>query len=57
MLTPKRLVMAGMVVGSTIGSWLPTLWGAGWLSMASVLIGAAGGLAGIWVGWKLAQRL
>jgi len=40
-------------VGLTIGSFVPSLWGAGQLSLSSLLFGAAGGIAGIWVAARL----
>ncbi len=52
----KSLIMIGLVVGSTIGSYVPALWGAGWLSIASVLFGGIGGLLEIWAGYE-ASRL
>ncbi len=51
----KTLIMIGMAVGSTLGSCVPTLWGAGWLSIASVLFGGVGGLLGIWAGYKVSR--
>ena len=42
-----------MVVGSTIGSFIPALWGDGLLSMSSILLTGVGGIAGIWFGFKL----
>jgi hypothetical protein len=51
----KSLIMIGLVVGSTIGSYLPMLWGADWLSIASVLFGGIGGLLGIWAGYKVSR--
>lgn len=51
----KSLIMICMGVGSTAGSWLPALWGAGWLSFASVLLGAVGGVVGIWIGYRLSR--
>jgi hypothetical protein len=51
----KTLIMIGMVVGSTIGGYLPTLWGDGGLSLASVFLGGVGGLAGIWAGYKISR--
>lgn len=53
----KTLVMSGMIIGSTLGSYLPVLWGADVLSMSSVLFGAIGGFAGIWAGYKIAVRI
>jgi hypothetical protein len=54
-MSAKEFIMIGMVVGSTIGSWLPTLWGAGWLSMSSVFGSVVGGLAGIWLGYRASR--
>ena len=56
-MTSKPLLMIGMVVGSTVGSFLPALWGAGWLSFASVICSGIGGLAGIWLAFQLGRRL
>lgn len=54
-MSPKRVILFAMIVGSTIGSWVPTLWGASWLSLSSVLGSTIGGLAGIWAGVKLSR--
>lgn len=51
----KTLVMLGMIVGSTIGGYVPSLWGAGAFSLASVALGVVGGLAGIWAGFRLSR--
>lgn len=51
----KTLIMTFMTIGSTLGSWLPTLWGADWLSFASVLLGGVGGALGIWAGYRLSK--
>ncbi len=44
-----------MFVGSTIGGLIPNLWGAGFLSISSVIFTALGGLTGIWLAYKIAQ--
>lgn len=44
-----------MFVGSTIGSFLPTLWGAGYFSISSVFLTGIGGIAGIWLGFRLSN--
>lgn len=49
----KSLIWGGMFVGSSIGSFLPYLWGGDFFSYS--LWGAIGGLAGIWAGFKLAK--
>lgn len=51
----KSLILIGLVVGSALGGYVPTLWGAGGLSIASVLFGGIGGLLGIWAGYKLSR--
>lgn len=52
----KKLVMFGMLVGSSLGSYLPVLWGGSLFSLSSIFWGAIGGFAGIWVGYKIAVR-
>lgn len=49
--------MFGMVVGSTVGSYVPSLWGAGWLSFASIVGSGIGGILGIWAGFQLGKGL
>lgn len=44
-----------MVVGSYAGSYVPVLWGDGYFSITSILLGAVGGAIGIYIGYKLAQ--
>jgi hypothetical protein len=51
----KSLVWIGVFVGSTLGSLVPTLWGAGFLSFSSVIFTAAGGFLGLWLGYKLSE--
>lgn len=51
----KTTIWIGMFVGSTVGGFIPTLWGAGILSFSSVIWGTIGGFVGIWGGFKLTQ--
>jgi len=51
----RALIMIGVVVGSTLGGYVPALWGAGGLTLASVFFGAVGGVAGIWAGYKISR--
>lgn len=53
----KTLVIFGMLVGSTVGSYVPMVWGGSLLSVSSILFGAIGGILGIWAGYKLAQMI
>jgi len=52
----KRVVMLAMVIGSALGGWLPSLWGAGGFTLTSVVFSTLGGIAGIWAAYKLANR-
>lgn len=51
----KKLILAGMFIGSWIGGYVPTFWGAGSLSFSSVLWSGVGGFVGIYLGFKLGQ--
>ena len=55
MFTPKRAIMIGMIAGSVLGGWLPTLWGDSGFSMSAVIGSTFGGLAGIWAGWRITR--
>lgn len=41
------------MIGGSIGSYIPALWGADMFSMSSILLGGLGTIAGIWVGFKM----
>ena len=43
----------GGFVGGLIGSFIPSLWGAGQLSMASLVFFMLGGFFGIWIAYRL----
>lgn len=49
----KKVVMIGMVFGSAIGGWVPTLWGVGAFSFSSIIGAGIGGILGIWLAFKL----
>ncbi len=51
----KKLIWIGMIVGSTIGGCVPTLWHAGMFSMSGIVLSTVGGIAGIWVAYRLAR--
>ena len=39
--------------GTVVGSYVPVAWGASSFSLVSLLFGAAGGVAGVWLGARL----
>jgi hypothetical protein len=42
-----------MVCGSIVGSLIPACFGAEWFSLSSIIGGLVGGLAGIYVAFRL----
>lgn len=44
-----------MGLGSILGGYIPTLWGAGMFSFSSVILTAVGGMIGIWLGFKFSN--
>ena len=53
----KKFVWIGFFVGSTIGNMLPLLWGGDAISISGFVSSIVGGIAGIWVGYRLGQSL
>lgn len=53
----KLLIGIGMFLGSTIGSYIPILWGGSLFSITSILWSVIGGLVGIWIGYRISKYL
>jgi len=53
----KSLIWIGVFIGSTVGSFIPMLWGGDLLGVSSILWSTIGGLAGIWGGFKLSKMI
>jgi len=51
----RRLAWIGVFVGSTIGGFIPDLWGASVFSFSSIIFGGLGAIAGIWVAYRLSR--
>lgn len=51
----KQMIWIGMIAGSTIGGFIPSLWGASVLSFSSILLSALGAMAGIYVAYKMTR--
>jgi hypothetical protein len=47
-------IWIGILVGSSIGSFIPELWGAGLLSYSSILFSGIGAFVGLLISYKLA---
>lgn len=50
----RSLTWVAIFVGSSVGSFIPELWGAGFLSVSSMVFSALGALAGLWFAYKAA---
>ncbi len=48
----KKVIMIGMLFGSTLDAYFPTFFGAGMFSISSVIGGAVGGIIGIFLTFK-----
>ncbi len=49
----KSVIMLGMFLGSAIGGYIPTIFGAGMFSLVSIICTAVGGIFGIWLTYRL----
>ena len=43
----------GGFLGSLAGSFIPSLWGAGQLSISSLVFFVIGGVAGVWLAYRM----
>lgn len=48
----KKIIYLGMIIGGIIGGYIPAIWGAGLFSFSSIIFGAIGSIAGIWLVYK-----
>ncbi|MDO8471162.1 MAG: hypothetical protein Q7S49_00935 [bacterium] len=51
----KSIIWVGMFVGSALGGYVPLLWGGSLFSFTSVILTAAGGVLGIYFGFKISN--
>lgn len=52
-MSTKAFIWIGFFVGSTIGAYVPAIWGVSSFSFTSALAATVGGLIGIWAGFKI----
>lgn len=52
----KTSVWIGVLVGSSVGSYIPALWGDGLFSFSSIIFGSIGAIIGIYIGFKLSNN-
>lgn len=49
----KQLIWLGMIVGSSVGGFVPMLWGDGYFSFSSIIFSTLGGVLGIYAAFKV----
>jgi len=54
-MSEKTMIMFGMIAGSFIGGYVPLLFGADSLGVASLLGSAAGAVLGVWIAYRLTR--
>lgn len=52
-MSSKKWIMIGLFVGSSIGGYIPILFGASWISYMSLIGSTVGGFLGIYITYKL----
>jgi predicted MFS family arabinose efflux permease len=46
-------IWIGILIGSSIGGFIPELWGAGLISYSSIFLSGMGAVVGLLIGFKL----
>jgi hypothetical protein len=54
-MSDKTIVMLATGLGSAIGGYLPSLWGASIVSGWSIILATVGGILGLWLGLRLVR--
>jgi predicted MFS family arabinose efflux permease len=54
-MSQKSTIWWGMAIGSTLGGFVPSLWGADMLSLSGIIFSAVGGFLGIYIGYKISE--
>jgi hypothetical protein len=51
-MSQKTIIWIGVIVGSTIGGYIPTFFGSSFLSLASLIGNTIGGFVGLYLAYK-----
>lgn len=52
-MSSKTIVLIGVTIGSTLGGYVPVLWGGSAFSVSSVILSAIGGTIGLILTYKM----
>ena len=44
-----------MAIGSTVGGFIPSLWGSNMFSLSPLIFGSLGAILGIYIGYKISS--
>lgn len=55
-MSAKTQVMLGMMAGSILGGYVPVMFGVSAFSFTSIIFSAVGGIAGIYIAYKLSNH-
>jgi len=53
----KKFMWIGFFLGSSIGGLVPAIWGGDIFSIWGVVLSAVGGIAGLWAGYRVFERI
>ena len=53
----KSVIGFSTAFGTVAGGYVPVLWGASSFSLVSLVFSFAGGVAGVWLGVRISERL
>lgn len=51
----KPIIMIGLFIGSTVGGYIPALWGADFFSLSGIIGTMIGGILGVWLGFRMSE--
>jgi hypothetical protein len=50
----RARIWLGVLIGSSVGGFIPMLWGGDLFSVSAVLLSGLGAVVGVWLGYKTA---
>ena len=51
----KKIIWIFMAIGSAVGGFVPSLWGADMFSLSPLVFGTLGAIIGIYIGFKITR--
>lgn len=55
-MSSKNIVMLGLFIGSTIGGYIPVLFGQSFISPLAIIGSTIGGIIGIYIAYQIAKE-